>query len=129
MVGNPPELKESYNISNEIFNFISNFHKKYNIKFDIELLKDNIDKEENNISNICKNFLDLVFTDGENYISSIQNEKNELGEKNNDENVIKEINEVNIIEEDNFVREKDNLIEKLHKLSLNDDINVKSFNI
>ena len=46
-----------------IINFIQKFHSKCGINFDIKILIENT--EEKNINEICKNFLDMIFFDGD----------------------------------------------------------------
>ena len=67
MVGNNIINNDQNNIANDIIKFISNFHEKYNQKLDIETLITKLDDEKNKVTNICKDFLNLIFIDGENY--------------------------------------------------------------
>lgn len=53
--GNLPENKESYNIANDILNFIRNFHNKYGMKFYLHLLEKNFDKERIDVPKIWFN--------------------------------------------------------------------------
>ena len=60
----PPE-NESNIIAKDIFDFIDNFHKK---------LIDKFNNENSQIYDITKNFIDLVFTDGDSYFSKVKDD-------------------------------------------------------
>ena len=102
----PPE-NESNIIAKDIFDFIDNFHKKYGIKFDINSLIDKFNNENSQIYDITKNFIDLVFTDGDSYFSKVKDD-----DENNNLDDTKENLEI-----DNFEKEENNLIDKLDKLN------------
>ena len=42
----------------DIYKFIKYFHTKYNYRFDIIKLCENLKDEENNVYDICKRFVD-----------------------------------------------------------------------
>ena len=67
MVGNNIINNDQNNIANDIIKSISNFHEKYYQKLDIETLIPKLDDEKNKVTNICKDFLNLIFIDDENY--------------------------------------------------------------
>ena len=93
----PPE-NESNIIAKDIFDFIDNFHKK---------LIDKFNNENSQIYDITKNFIDLVFTDGDSYFSKVKDD-----DENNNLDDTKENWEI-----DNFEKEENNLIDKLDKLN------------
>ena len=112
LVNSVKSNENSYNIANDIFDFINNYHRKYGEKFDIDSLKSNINEEENDVYNICKNFIDIIFTDGERYVGD---------ENSNKDNIIKEENNEDY-EDDDFEKEKEDLGNKLSGINLNDNL-------
>ena len=114
MIGKFGDIDTSYNLSKDIYDFIKNFHKKYSTGFNITMLEDNINEEKSNLIDICKKFLDLVFTDGDSYFS-----KFESGIVNsNGENIEGEENDYE--SDSNFNYESDNLLNKLKAMTLNE---------
>ena len=109
MVGNNIINNEKNNIANDILKFISDFHEKYNQKFDIEILITKLSDEKNELVNICQTFLDLMFTDGEKFFIDAEN----LGDNQSEDN--------ESAENDNFEKEKENLIMKLNCLNIEDE--------
>jgi len=75
----PPNEENNNNIVQNIYSFIKRFHIKYN--FNIIELTDNLKEEENDdIYDICKNFIDLIFIEDEIFINNLninENDKNE----------------------------------------------------
>ena len=100
------------NISKDIFNFIDEYHKKYSIKIDINNLIENIENEVKRIVEISKNFIDILFIDGDEYLNNLNNDNQNL-----EENLLNESN----VEIDNYWKEDNNLINKLNNLNVNDD--------
>ena len=100
------------NISKDIFNFIDEYHKKYSIKIDINNLIENIENEVKRIVEISKNFIYILFMDGDEYLNNLNNDNQNL-----EENLLNESN----VEIDNYWKEDNNLINKLNNLNVNDD--------
>ena len=110
MVGTLPDSKkETKNIAMDIYDFIKKFHINCNEFFDIEKLNKYILKENKEIVDICKNFLDIIFTDGDLFICNL--------EENEENNNIW----ININEENHFEKEEFNLTEKLNKLNIENE--------
>ena len=108
---------------NVIKNILKSFHSKYNIGFDIIKLIENLKNEGKFVYDICKIFVDLIFTDGDSFINNLNNTENlSIEAENSFENPENEnSNEKN--EADNFLKEKNNLIEKLENINLEQDKN------
>ena len=84
LVNNLSNNKETNNnIAKDIINFIKSFHEKYGEKINIEKLNENLDDEKNGIFDICKNFIDLLFTDGDIFINYITKNENESKDNEN----------------------------------------------
>ena len=118
LVGINDETHISYSLSNDIYNFIKTFHSKYGKNFDIITLLENIVEEKSTIYEICKKFLDMIFIDGDTYLTHLETEIEDP--ENNSSNDIINVEKDNY-EEDPFLKEKENLIEKLNKLDINND--------
>lgn len=116
MVGINNEVIQSSNISTDIYNFIRTFHLKYNKNFEIDNLLENLEVEKNNIYEICKQFLELIFIDGEVYLKEIEKENED--QEDNEENDINDESKIEVYD-DCFLTEKDDLIKKLNNLELN----------
>lgn len=111
LLQNNEPINSSYNIADDILKFIEDFHQKYNMKIGINNLLDNLENEGEKIYEISKNFIDILFTDGETYISSI---------KNNSDNIDMNGENMENDEKDNFETEENNLEEKLNNLTINE---------
>ena len=76
---------------------------------DKEKLNKYILKENKEIVDICKNFLDIIFTDGDLFICNLEEneENNNISINNNEENL--------------FEKEEFNLTEKLNKLNIENE--------
>ena len=116
LVNNKPENNETdENISKDIFEFIKKFHNIYAEKLDIDKLIENLNEEKTEVYDICKKFIDLVFTDGDiffNYLYDKEDVNNKESDSDEDNDKM-----------DNFEIEKNNLTDKLNNLNLEDDIN------
>ena len=73
---------------------------------------ENIEIDGKRIVEISKNFIDILFMDGDDYLNNLTNDKPNL-----EENLITELN----VEIDNFEIEYYNLINKLNNLNANDN--------
>ena len=73
---------------------------------------ENIEIDGKRIVEISKNFIDILFMDGDDYLNNLTNDKPNL-----EENLITELN----VEINNFEIEDYNLINKLNNLNANDN--------
>ena len=104
LIGNISENENSINIADDIFKFIKNFHQNYGENFDIDLLKNKFVIEKEKVLKICRDFIDIIFTDGDKYT--------------NENNIEEGENEDIIADKDSFEIEKDNLLNKLNNLNI-----------